>query len=46
MDSRAANLRALLQAGRPLLMPGVFDALSARLAARAGFEVVFMSATA
>ena len=43
MDSRAANLRALLQAGRPLPMPGVFDALSARLAARAGFEVVFVS---
>jgi 2-methylisocitrate lyase-like PEP mutase family enzyme len=43
MRSRAAELRAQLQSGRSLLMPGVFDALSARLAARAGHEVVFVS---
>lgn len=29
--------------GRPLLLPGVFDALSARLAAAAGFEALYMS---
>ena len=36
------RIRALLTTG-PVLMPGVFDALSARLAAAAGFEVVFVS---
>jgi 2-methylisocitrate lyase-like PEP mutase family enzyme len=36
------RIRALLTTG-PVLMPGVFDALSARLAAGAGFEVVFVS---
>jgi 2-methylisocitrate lyase-like PEP mutase family enzyme len=35
-------LRDRLAAG-PVLMPGVWDALSARLAARAGFEVAFVS---
>jgi len=43
MPTRAADLRALLSDRRPLVMPGVFDALSARLAARAAFEVVFVS---
>lgn len=42
-DNPAAVLRTYLQSGKPLLMPGVFDALSAHLAARAGFEVVFVS---
>jgi len=37
------RVRALLATGQPLLMPGVFDALSARLAASAGFEVAFVS---
>jgi 2-methylisocitrate lyase-like PEP mutase family enzyme len=37
------RVRALLATGRPVLMPGVFDALSARLAAAAGFEVAFVS---
>jgi len=41
--NRAAEIRARLQEGTPLVMPGVFDALSARLAARAGFEVMFIS---
>ena len=36
------RIRALLTTG-PVLMPGVFDALSARLATAAGFEVVFVS---
>ena len=43
MQSRAAALRVRLETGRSLAMPGVFDALSARLAARAGFEVAFLS---
>src|SRR5262245_38127530 len=38
-----ADLRARLATGKPLVMPGVFDALSARLAARAGFEAMFIS---
>ncbi len=43
MFERAAALRSHLQSGKPLLMPGVFDALSARLAARGGFDVAFLS---
>jgi methylisocitrate lyase len=42
MATNGADLRARLSRG-PVLMPGVWDALSARLAARAGFEVVFVS---
>lgn len=41
MDGR--DLQARLATGAPVVMPGVWDALSARLAARAGFEVVFVS---
>jgi len=36
------DLRARLATG-PVLMPGVWDALSARLASRAGFDVTFLS---
>ncbi|CAN5695059.1 hypothetical protein BH24ACT3_BH24ACT3_04480 [soil metagenome] len=36
-------LRARLATGEPVLMPGVWDALSARLAADAGFDTVFVS---
>jgi 2,3-dimethylmalate lyase len=39
----AARVRSMLAAGGTVHMPGVFDALSARLAARAGFPVVFVS---
>ena len=39
----AAEIRARLQDGGPVVIPGVFDAMSARLAARAGFEVMFVS---
>ena len=38
-----ATLRAKLDDGTSVLMPGVWDALSARLAAQAGFETVFLS---
>jgi len=41
--SRAAAVRARLQGAGPVVMPGVFDALSARIAARAGFDVMFVS---
>jgi methylisocitrate lyase len=43
MTSHATTLRARLGGEAPLLTPGVFDALSARLAARAGFEAVFVT---
>ncbi|MDP8960558.1 MAG: isocitrate lyase/PEP mutase family protein [Actinomycetota bacterium] len=41
--SGAATIRGLLDSGATLNMPGVYDALSARLAGEAGFEVVFIS---
>lgn len=37
------RIRALLDAGETVVMPGVWDALSARLVAQAGFEVSFLS---
>lgn len=43
MIERAAILRSALASGKTLTMPGVFDALSARLAAQAGFETIFLS---
>jgi methylisocitrate lyase len=39
----AADIRQLLAAGRTINMPGVYDALSATLATRAGFDVLFVS---
>jgi methylisocitrate lyase len=43
MQKRAAQIRTRLADGGPVVMPGVFDALSARIATRAGFEVIFVS---
>lgn len=37
------DLRARLATGEPVLMPGVWDAISARLGERAGFDTVFLS---
>jgi 2-methylisocitrate lyase-like PEP mutase family enzyme len=37
------RIRELLGAGETVVMPGVWDALSARLVAQAGFEVCFLS---
>jgi 2-methylisocitrate lyase-like PEP mutase family enzyme len=37
------RIRELLAAGETVVMPGVWDALSARLVAQAGFEVAFLS---
>lgn len=42
MATNGTDLRQRLGSGS-VLMPGVWDALSARLAARAGFDVVFVS---
>ncbi|MFN2556862.1 MAG: oxaloacetate decarboxylase [Nitriliruptorales bacterium] len=39
----AATIRELLSTGATVNMPGVFDALSTRLADEAGFEVLFIS---
>ena len=37
------SIAAILATGKPLLLPGCWDALSALLAIRAGFQVVFLS---
>ena len=37
------DLRARLATGTPVLMPGVWDALSARLVVQAGFDTAFVS---
>ena len=39
----AQEIRDLLHGGTTVVMPGVYDALSARLATQAGFEVLFVS---
>lgn len=39
----AGQIRELLAAGTTINMPGVYDALSARLAEQAGFDVLFIS---
>jgi 2-methylisocitrate lyase-like PEP mutase family enzyme len=39
----AKSVRQLLKDHGQLVMPGVYDALSAKIAARAGFEVVFIT---
>ncbi|MCX6467672.1 MAG: oxaloacetate decarboxylase [Pseudonocardiales bacterium] len=38
-----ARLRALLAGGGPVVAPGAYDALSARLVEQAGFDVVYMT---
>src|ERR1043166_956621 len=42
MDKAELIRRALADKGQ-LIMPGVYDALSAKIAARAGFEVIFIT---
>jgi 2-methylisocitrate lyase-like PEP mutase family enzyme len=37
------SITELLATGEPLVLPGVYDALSARLAAEAGFRAIFLS---
>lgn len=41
--TKAERIRTLLGNGATINMPGVYDALSARLAQEAGFEVLFVS---
>jgi methylisocitrate lyase len=43
MENKADLIRDLLAEKGPLVMPGVYDALSAKLAAQAGFEVIFIT---
>lgn len=40
-DSR--NLKALLATEKPLVIPGVYDGLSATLAVQSGFECIYLS---
>ncbi len=42
MSTPAQRIRDLLTEDRPLVLGGVYDGLTARLAAEAGFEVLFM----
>ena len=42
-DVMPPSIADLLATGEPLVLPGVYDALSARLAAEAGFRAVFLS---
>jgi 2-methylisocitrate lyase-like PEP mutase family enzyme len=42
MAPKAQQIRDLLKEDRPLVLGGVYDGLTARLAHRAGFEVLFM----
>jgi 2-methylisocitrate lyase-like PEP mutase family enzyme len=39
--TKAQVIRQALASAWQLIMPGVYDALSAKIAARAGFEVTF-----
>ena len=43
MGRSGTDLRGRLATGQPVLMPGVWDALSATVAAEAGFDTVFLS---
>lgn len=43
MSARSDDLRRRLTAGESVLMPGVWDALSARIVAAAGFSTAFVS---
>src|SRR5579871_1818661 len=42
-SARPATLRALLSRGEPVLAPGVYDAIGARLVEEAGFGAVYMT---
>ena len=42
-QNAASSLTSLLGAGRIVMAPGAYDALSARLAAQAGFNAVYMT---
>ena len=40
---KARLIQSALAGQGQLIMPGVYDALSAKIAARAGFEVIFIT---
>jgi len=42
-ERQSVRLRALMAGERPLLIPGAYDALSARIAERVGFGAVYLS---
>lgn len=42
-SNRPQRLRALIEGDRPLLLPGAYDALSARLVEAAGFKAAYMT---
>jgi len=42
-DGAPSRLRALLSRAEPLLVPGAYDALSARLVEHAGFDAVYLT---
>jgi methylisocitrate lyase len=44
--SPASQLRAALAGAKPVMVPGVFNALAARMAERAGFRAVYQSGAA
>lgn len=46
LTSPGSRLRAALKAKRPLVIPGVFNALVAKMAERAGFSAVYQSGAA
>jgi 2-methylisocitrate lyase-like PEP mutase family enzyme len=46
IDRAPANLKGRLAEPRPLVAPGVYDALTASLAAAAGFEALYLSGAA
>ena len=37
------NLRQLLKSKKPLVIPGVFDAMGAKIAERTGFDAMFQT---
>jgi 2-methylisocitrate lyase-like PEP mutase family enzyme len=46
MSAASRQLRTLLTRGRVLQVPGVYDGLTARLAAEAGFEAISITGNA
>ena len=46
MTSRSRELRALLTRGRVIQVPGVYDGLTARIAAEVGFEAISITGNA
>ena len=41
--TKAAQIRDMLRSGQTVFMPGIFDALSARIASQQGFDVLFIT---